>query len=220
MWNRIIEIINGLRNYNNAPDRQRPDLIAPVGGGKPRASFIMPTNASAWKGVVIHHSENKDNPGMNDWESIRHYHKSWRIDGTIVTEDTWRERKARGDGKKFEKPWRDIGYHLGVERDSNQLIVRIGRSWTTTGAHAGLPSTNEYNEEFLGLCVVGNYDKAAPDQEMWDLVLSVVRALMDRFSIQTENVIGHREVYDRAGVPREKECPGSFFDMGKFRKEL
>ena len=218
---KIIDFINGLRNYNKVPDKQPARTIDPLPGtNKPKADFQMPTTASSWKGIVIHHSESVDHPNANDWESIRHYHTSWRVDREIVSEATWKERKASGKGTKFEKPWKAIGYHLGLERDGGKLCVRIGRGWDIAGAHAGLPSTNEYNEEYLGMCWVGDFDKTPPDQEMWAMGLAVLRTVMDRFGIPTANIIGHREVYDRAGVPREKTCPGSAFNLDTLRSEL
>ena len=221
MFDKIREFIDGLKNYNTVPTKQTAKVLPPLPGtDKPRAAFEMPTNASSWKGVVLHHSETKDNPNGNDWEAIRHYHKSWRIDGNIVIESVWNTRKANNDGKKFEKPWRDIGYHIGIEREGGKLVVRIGRAWDTAGAHAGLPSTNEYNEDYLGLCIVGNFEKVAPDQELYDLLLAVLRTLMDRFGISSSNVIGHREVYDRAGVPRQKQCPGAAINLDNLRSEL
>ena len=43
---------------------------------------------------------------------------------------------------------------------------------------------------------------------------------MDAYNINRENVIGHREVFDALGVPRQKNCPGDMWDLDKFRNEL
>ncbi len=43
---------------------------------------------------------------------------------------------------------------------------------------------------------------------------------MEAFAIPADHVIGHREVFDHLGVPRQKSCPGNAWDMGLFRSEL
>jgi hypothetical protein len=46
------------------------------------------------------------------------------------------------------------------------------------------------------------------------------RSFMDAFQIPRENVIGHREVFLKLGVPDEKSCPGNCWNMELFRAEL
>jgi N-acetyl-anhydromuramyl-L-alanine amidase AmpD len=144
---------------------------------------------------------------------------SWRVNGNIVTEGEYNEASRAGKSH-CEKPWSDIGYHLGIERDGGNLVVRIGRPWNKSGAHAGFKQTNKYNESYLGCCVIGNYDVLAPDADTIELMLAVTRQLMERFDIPKEDVLGHRETYDQVGVPRLKTCPGTAIDMELFRGKL
>ena len=145
---------------------------------------------------------------------------SFRIDGEIVNEQTFNQRQLLGSGKVFEKPWLDIGYHGGWELDNGTYIFKIGRPWNMAGAHAGFKDNNSYNDTYLGLCAVGNYDLSTPPQELWNLCLSTVREIKQHFGFGIDKILGHREVYDKVGIPRQKTCPGSLFDIDKFRREI
>jgi len=212
MWNKILEFVNGLKNYGYVP----PKLVAKL---LTAPSFDIPPETSAWKGIVWHHSATQDNPAANDWESIRRYHMSWRVDGNIVTEDAYNQA-SRAGRSHCEKPWSDIGYHLGIERENGVLKVKIGRPWNKSGAHAGFAGNNSFNEAYLGCCLIGNFDQQAPDEETIALAVSVTKQIMSRFNIEQSKVLGHREVYDIVGVQRLKTCPGSAFNLDDFRGRL
>jgi hypothetical protein len=188
---------------------------------KPRLNIQISTQgARAWRGIVWHHSASPDGI-TRDWDAIKKYHTSYRIDFEIVTKDEYQRRWANKDGKYFEEPWIDVGYHGGTELVKGDPIFNRGRALTMVGAHAGVKGKpNTYNTDFIGLCCVGNYDLFSPDPKLWDLNLMLTRALMDVFSIQSASVIGHREVYDRLNIPRQKTCPGKCWNMDLFRAEL
>jgi hypothetical protein len=217
----FMDFINGLRNYAKPIiPNFRPTIVTP-------ASTIVPVSCYAgskpWSGIVVHHSEAEDGPGDN-WSAIRKYHMSYRVDGRIVDEATFNNMKMMGQGKKFEPAWRDIAYHAGQEYDNGVVVFRMGRSWSMVGAHAGVVSEgkayNFYNENYLGYCIVGDWDKATPPLNAWEFALKAIREIMGRFNIVRENVIGHREVYGKIGIPKQKSCPGEKFSMELFRASL
>lgn len=176
--------------------------------------------ARTWKGIVWHHSATPDGASKN-WDAIKRYHTSYRIDGEIVTEVEYQRRLAANQGKSFQTPWRDIGYHGGTEWVNGKLEFYWGRPLNEVGAHAGVHGvSNVFNADYIGLCAVGDFDKAPPRLEHWDFNLRLTRAIMESFRIPTSQVIGHREVFDRLGVPRQKTCPGTAWDMDRFRSEL
>lgn len=107
--------------------------------------------------------------------------------------------------------WRDIGYHLGIELARDHHEILIGRMLNESGAHC--PQGN-MNRRGLGICFVGNFDNQAPAPEMWNMGLRLVRSLMEIFSIGPDQVYGHR------AFNPEKTCPGTMFDVKKFRTEL
>jgi len=188
---------------------------------KPKLDIkIDVSNSRPWKGIVWHHSASPDGI-TRDWDAIVKYHTSYRIDYKIVsTEEFERQLKLR-DGKKFQKPWKFVGYHGGTEWVDGRVVFTWGRSLGIIGAHAGIENvSNQFNEEYLGLCAIGDFDLAPPLPEHWDFNLRLTRAFMDAFRIPASHVIGHREVFDRLGVPRQKTCPGNLWDMDAFRRSL
>lgn len=212
----IGDFFSNLKNYSKpVVPNLRPKIVEP--------QTIVPLScyegSAAWKGIVIHHSATKDGK-TNDWDAIKKYHTSYRVDGRIVDEASYNSIQMLGHSKSFEKPWSDIGYHGGWELEGDVYVFKMGRPWGRVGAHAGLKGNNHYNNAYLGLCAVGGFDKAIPAKELWDLALATVREISAHFGFGKEQVIGHREVYDRVGTARQKTCPGTLWDMNKFRQSL
>lgn len=188
---------------------------------KPKLGLDIPMKDSReWKGIVVHHSASPD--GVNrDWPGIIRYHTSYRADFEIVTKEEFERRLAAHEGKVFQKPWAAVGYHFATEMVNGEPVFNWGRSLSMVGAHAGVAGvSNKYNENYLGFVCIGNYDAISPDPKLWDFNLLVIRAFMDAFKISADNIIGHREVFDRLNVPRQKTCPGKCFSMDRLRGEL
>jgi hypothetical protein len=178
------------------------------------------------KYIVIHHSYTAAGKTVS-WGNIRKYHMSWRYQDNIITKA--QAEKLIAEGKAVTEPWTDIGYHMGIEELTssnpsleNPLFVQFGRDLSKPGAHAV-----DFNTIGYGVCVLGKFDEAAPDPVQWHTALSVVRGLMLKDSIPTENVLGHWETFIRTGKAKNKveaqkikSCPGLLFDMDKFRSEL
>lgn len=188
---------------------------------KPKLDIKIETlNSRPWKGIVWHHSASADGI-TRDWDAIWKYHMSYRIDGVIVSETEFQRRLSTHKGKSFQTPWKSIGYHGGTEWANGQLIFTWGRPLSMIGSHAGVKNaSNQFNEEYLGLCAIGNFDLMPPKPEHWDFNLRLTRTFMDAFRIPANHVIGHYEVFDKLGLPRQKTCPGRCWDMGLFRSEL
>ena len=164
--------------------------------------------------IVIHHSASTDSVTRN-WDGIRAYHKSYRYQGDIITAERYDELLAAGKTAGLELPWSDIGYHLGIEAVGGMIAVQQGRPIGTVGAHA-----HGFNSKSVGICLVGNYDVTEPDDGRLFLLASVCRELQRQFSIARDQVIGHRETYPILGITVQKSCPGTAFDLVKFRKRL
>jgi len=161
------------------------------------------------------------------WDDIKRYHTSYRYNDTIITPKRAKELQAQG--KKVVEPWSDIGYHMGVEEVimpnpwyGNPVFIQFGRPIDKAGAHAV-----DFNSVGYGVCIIGNFDQAAPDEIQWQAALSLVRGLMVRDEIPVENVLGHWETFirrkqakDQKAAQKIKSCPGLKFDMVQFRKDL
>lgn len=172
-------------------------------------------------GVVIHHSFSKDGQAR-DWDGIRAYHKSFRYQGEIITEGQYEEYKRSGHTAGLERPWTDIGYHLGIEAVNGQLEIQKGRPIKSPGAHTlGLDAKGRsFNRYYIGVCLVGNFDTEPPDESRLFLLGSMCRDFQRMFGFARDHVLGHHETFTIRGVPVEKSCPGAMFDLGKFRERL
>ena len=156
---------------------------------------------------MLHHSLTKDGTLVN-WQNIRNYHMGYRIDGKLVSMNEYNERLAKGQGLLFQSPWSDIGYHFGVENVDDEYEVLIGRPLTRNGAHC----KGVMNRDAIGICFVGNYDIFEPSTTM--LLVAIHRLiipLMKIFNIDSDHIIGHRQ------IASYKSCPGKKFNMGTFK---
>jgi hypothetical protein len=221
---RVVQFLLG--SYGNATKNiyvppPKPPIVLSVPTKKiPDLKFNFGSwGSKSWKGVVVHHSATPDGT-TRDADGIIKYHTSYRIDYKIVTKDEFERRKAIGDGKVFELPWKACGYHFMCEYTGKELVLIPGRPLWMVGAHAGHPKSNEFNIDYIGFCVIGNFDEALPPKEKFLFAAAVCKSLMKTFSFTREKVLGHRETFDILGVPREKMCPGKLWNMDEFRELL
>ena len=111
--------------------------------------------------------------------------------------------------------WHDIGYHYGVELVGDNYEILKGRMDDEVGAHC-----LGFNDRSLGVCVVGNFDNQAPNEEQIAILARLVKSLMAVHGIPPEHVIGHWESYGMLNRRVEKSCPGNRFSMKNFREVL
>ncbi len=154
----------------------------------------------SWTHIIVHHSATKDGK-VNDWDAIRHYHMSYRIDGTSVTVKEFERRLLVKEGKRFERPWTDIGYHYGIERAGDVFVLQLGRPLDRAGAH-----TVGMNHCAIGICCVGNYDIGPPPEEMIAMLVDLLKELCEQYGIPVGNIQRHSDY-------APKTCPGTQFDL-------
>lgn len=158
--------------------------------------------------IILHHSLTEDSRTVS-WQAIRRYHKSWAYRGKIITEAWGRELVEQGFSTK--EPWRDIGYHYGIELINDAYEILLGRMPNDSGAHC---IERAMNHRSLGVCFIGNFDEVEPPVAQYQQGLHLVRWLMQEFGIPLTNVVGHRYF---AGY---KTCPGKRFSVDEFRRLL
>lgn len=148
------------------------------------------------KEIFIHHSFTKDGLTVS-WGAIRKYHMT-----------------PAAQGGPSDGPWRDIGYHAGIELVESGGVVHpevlIGRLPNVQGAHAGAA----HNAESLGFCFVGNFDVQEPARDVLEHGAAFIREYwMKPFGIPVARVRRHSEV-------AAKTCPGTMFPWNKFKALL
>jgi len=160
--------------------------------------------------IILHHSLTADNKEVS-WGAIRKYHKSWAYLGRIISE--FEAQRYFDEGKKhlIKRPWKDIGYHFGIELVGSYYEILMGRKLHIPGAHC---NQKNMNQRSWGICFVGNYDIKEVPLEMWKKGLDLVKWLLAISGLEKGKVKGHRE------FAKYKTCPGMKFDLDKFRDEL
>ena len=107
-----------------------------------------------------------------------------------------------------DRGWNDIGYHYGIEEVKGEYEILMGRMPNIPGAH-----TRGMNKRSLGICFVGDFDMLPPKQDQWEKGLTLVKYLLFAHGLTPSDVMGHRDY-------AQKSCPGTEFDLYKFRSEL
>lgn len=150
-----------------------------------RLPKVIDTTGSRPWSAIVWHHSATRDGVTNDWAGIRRYHME-------------------------EKGWANIGYHAGIERVNGVVQWHWGRPLHQEGGHCV-----GWNKIALGVCVVGNFDLAAPDAEIIRSCVDLGRALMAAFpAITPERNFYHRQF-------STKTCPGSkFLELADFRKML
>lgn len=113
-----------------------------------------------------------------------------------------------------ECAWADIGYHFGVEfitdtgSEQGSYEILAGRMLDQNGAH-----TTGQNGQAIGVCFVGNYDEVTPPKRMLEQGVKLCAWLCRAFNINPMQIYGHRQF-------ARKTCPGSLFDVEKFKQDV
>ena len=124
-------------------------------------------------------------------------HHSAGTDGVTRDFDAMKKYHMEHNG------WRDIGYQWVIERVNGVLTAIPGRAESDTGAHC--PGRNV---DGIGVCLVGDFTNAPPDEEQYAFVANLCKGIMARHPIK--EIGGHRDYYATA-------CPGNMYDVGKVK---
>jgi len=180
-------------------------------------------NSKKWKGIVLHHSASIDGK-INDWKGIREYHTSWRYEDNIITEDQAKKLLEEGI-QGVVAPWRDVGYHFGIEQENDEYVYKIGRSLSLSGA-----ACVGYNNTHIQLCTVGDYDNECLNEKQLEMIINLLKYLKQQIvSIDLQNeLLGHYESFIELGLAKTKEeawkkyktCPGKLFLLDRIKNEF
>ncbi|HUS90743.1 MAG TPA: peptidoglycan recognition family protein [Phycisphaerae bacterium] len=134
--------------------------------------------------------------GLRPWRHIVIHHSATDRGSAAVFDKAHRQRG-----------WDELGYHFVIDNGQGgpDGRVEVGSRWTAQkwGAHTGGTPDNEYNNYGIGICVVGNFEKASPSPGQLASLRELVTFLAGEYGIGPENVLGHRD------APNAKTaCPG------------
>jgi N-acetylmuramoyl-L-alanine amidase len=112
-----------------------------------------------------------------------------------------------------------LGYHflVGNGTQSGDGEVEVSRRWREqlAGAHTRVSgdASNRWNENGIGVCLVGDFTRGRPTERQMDSLVALVRALRDRYGVPLDRVIGHGHV-------DATECPGANFPWDELRRRI
>ncbi|KAK9695861.1 N-acetylmuramoyl-L-alanine amidase [Popillia japonica] len=96
-----------------------------------------------------------------------------------------------------ERGWSDIGYSFAVGGDGNAYT---GRGWSSVGAHTPL-----YNNQSIGICVIGDWRKDLPPQNQLETVHNLIQFGVDSNYIRSDYILyGPRQVRANTESPGER----------------
>lgn len=157
----------------------------------PMPAFTVPrewtprTASRSWQWIVIHHSATPN--------------------GNAAIFD--RQHRAKG--------WDELGYHfvIGNGTNSGDGQVEVGSRWPVQkwGAHAKTPD-NRFNEQGIGICLVGNFDNTRPTEKQVQSLSKLVAYLMQTYRIPPSRVIGHSD------TGKSTDCPGRNLNLAEVRR--
>jgi hypothetical protein len=154
--------------------------VPPVSGPAAWKPRVAPRD---WKWIVIHHSATPS--------------------GSMAFFD--KEHKAKG--------WDGVGYHfvIGNGTESGDGQIEVTQRWPLQkwGAHAKTVD-NRYNEQGIGICLVGNFDVERPSPQQIRSLARLVAHLSQTYRISPQNVVGHRDT-------KPTDCPGRFVNLAAIR---
>ena len=165
------------------PAPKAPALTAPIAGIP--ISWVPPVAPRPWRGIVIHHSA------------------------------TTTGGAAAFDKMHRAKGWDELGYDfvIGNGSDTGNGQIEVGSRWTKQkiGAHAK-SSDNRYNEYYIGICLVGNFDVERPTPQQMAAVDKLVAYLMVTYHVRPDEIIGHNDT-------KQTDCPGKLLNVAIIRRD-
>jgi hypothetical protein len=166
--------------------RARP-LSQPASPAAGSFAWEPAESSREWTSIVIHHT-------AADHGSVESIHEA---------------HLKRKD--KNGNPWQGIGYHFVIGNGGGMPDGEIEPTFRwrqqIQGAHAG---SAEYNEQGIGIALIGNFDEGPPSASQVAAVKQLVGALKFRYHILSSKVIGHSDI-------KATECPGKHFPMEEVR---
>ena len=188
--------------------REEPDLVLKQPPAPVQPRIIQPTPVPAvsqypaewfpparierkWTAIIIHHSATKEG-------------------NAAIFDKAHRE----------ERQWNGVGYDFvignGTYSSNGQVEVTYRWRQQTTGAHCGGTANNWANEEGVGICLVGDFNKTSPSEKQMQALAKLVQFLQKRYGISPGRIYGHGSTPGAHST----DCPGRNFSMARLKSVL
>lgn len=146
-----------------------------------RLLLYPPAPPRRWLYIILHHSASED----DSLETIDRFHRE-------------------------ERGWDGCGYHfvIGNGTLSGDGEIQVSERWLEQkhGAHTKVDGHPEYNQNGIGICLVGNFEKHRPTRLQIEAARTLVAYLAWRYQIPRDHITTHgRLAHGRTA------CPGRYF---------
>jgi hypothetical protein len=145
-----------------------------------------------------------------DWTAIVIHHSATENGNAAIFDRIHREHNH----------WEGVGYDfvIGNGTDSGDGEVEVTFRWRRqiSGAHCGGTPGNWANEDGIGICLVGNFDRTTPTARQMQALAKLVRFLQKRYRISETRMYGH----NTTPGARVTNCPGAKFPMSTLKQML
>jgi N-acetyl-anhydromuramyl-L-alanine amidase AmpD len=149
----------------------------------PNDLFLPPKADRPWRYVVLHHSAH--------------------LTGSYAQIDREHRKNLGTDG---------CGYHfvIGNGSESPDGQIEVARRWSDqkAGAHCRDARSPDVNDYGIGICLIGDLDKAPPTARQIEAARALVDYLRDRYGISSDHVGTHAVLAQNPTV-----CPGKNFPV-------
>jgi len=145
------------------------------------------------------------------WRAIMVHHSATR-EGNATLFDKWHRENNHWDGVGYD-------FVIGNGTNSRNGSVEVTFRWRkqVAGAHVGGTPGNWANEDGIGICLVGDFNKTSPTREQMQSLVKLTRFLQKRYKIPTSRVYGHKNT---PGYKGKTTCPGRHFPMAGLKRAL
>ncbi|NLB89536.1 MAG: N-acetylmuramoyl-L-alanine amidase [Syntrophomonadaceae bacterium] len=130
----------------------------------------------------------------NNTRRIVLHHTATDYDVSAATVHNWH----------INQGWSGIGYHYLIRLDGS---IERGRTENTIGAHAG----SEGNGDSIGIALVGNFEKTAPNANQIDALIKLIMDIESRYGVLS--IVEHKDIVNTA-------CPGRRFPLEEVIKRV
>lgn len=185
----------------------RSDVIFPGqrlrirGGGGSAGAVATPENPSLVK--VRSHIKVR-NLDRSRWKHVILHHSA-TANGNAAIFDRYHRQRGMENG---------LAYHflIGNGSDSADGQIEIGRRWTRQ-IQGGHVHSFAYNENSIGICLVGDFERTRPTDKQVAAAQALVGFIKRTLLNDKPRVLVHRE------IPGERTlCPGRHFPMTRFQQ--
>jgi hypothetical protein len=146
------------------------------------------------------------NAPLHPWLGIV-IHDSGTLQGTA--EDIDAAHKQFGLG--------GLGYHFvinnGKGAPDGQLVSSERWKGQTAGAYCGGPDADQFNQNAIGVCMIGDFDRSAPTEAQMQTLVHLAKALQNQFAIPADRI------WVQTGG-RSDSSTGKLFPIANFQRQL